>query len=413
MGVLHSNYSEIPEVKSKKIEKERQELSIADSIRLIVHRDSETFFEKSRSSPWQLDSDQNIPMISSPHLFSIEVMGRRNKEALKNQHERIKVEKRRAESISLDHCEDEWNHIAFVDEEVLPLETEDEQWQKKRERKLRKVASISSTTSSGGSFTDLRDEIINDLKKEFEHESTPAHISIAYGLINAIIVLPVLMSFGSIIFNDAFFRPYLPILVKLTVVSGAVHQLCFSTFSTLPFSVGQVQDAGLIFLSTIASNIVSYCRSLECSDEEILATVLIGLSLFTAMLGGALILIGHLRLASIIRYLPTPVVGGYLAFIGFFCGQSGLILMSGVHVDGIRNWNRFLQTREFILILPGVAGGALMFFSVRKFKHMSILPLSIFLILVAFYCAICFNDISLSEAKDLGWISQADPPPVW
>jgi SulP family sulfate permease len=33
----------------------------------------------------------------------------------------------------------------------------------------------------------------------------------------------------------------------MTVVSGVVHQLCFSMFSSLPFAVGQVQDAGLIF----------------------------------------------------------------------------------------------------------------------------------------------------------------------
>ena len=169
-----------------------------------------------------------------------------------------------------------------------------------------------------------------------------------YGLVNTIIVLPILMSFGSIIYSDAFFRPYLPILVKLTVLSGAVHQICFSTFSTLPFSVGQVQDAGLIFLSTIASNIVAYCKDQGCSDEQILATALIGLSIFTAILGVGLIVIGRLRLASVIRRLPTPVVGGYLAFIGFFCGQSGLSLMSGIHVSGIGNWNRFLKRKALI-----------------------------------------------------------------
>jgi hypothetical protein len=27
-----------------------------------------------------------------------------------------------------------------------------------------------------------------------------------------------------------------------------------------------------------------------------------------------------------------PVIGGYLAFIGFFCGQAGLAMMAGVQV---------------------------------------------------------------------------------
>ena len=63
-------------------------------------------------------------------------------------------------------------------------------------------------------------------------------------MINTSIVLPIVMSFGSIIYRDDFFRPYLSGLIQLTIVSGAVHQISFSTFSTLPFAVGSVQDAG-------------------------------------------------------------------------------------------------------------------------------------------------------------------------
>jgi len=161
-----------------------------------------------------------------------------------------------------------------------------------------------------------------------EDPPNPPSISLAYGLINSTIVLPVLISFGSIIYHDDFFRPYMPLLVKLTVVSGTVHQICFSTFSSLPFAVGQVQDAGLIFLSKMASDIVRRCREdvgedgSPHSDEEILATATIGLALCTALLGLGLVVIGYFRLASTVQLLPTPVVGGYLAFIGFFCGQG-------------------------------------------------------------------------------------------
>lgn len=406
MGGSHSNYAEIPESVDddshpidRPTKNNRHELTMADTIHMISRRDSDSYLNKGNSSPWVLDSDQSIPMISSPHLFSLEAMNKKHNEALKNASDQRRDEKRRADSMD----QGSYSRGAF------PIENEDEQWQKKRKEKLHKVISASSL----GSYATSTSDIVNDLKKEFEKTSNPAHISIMYGLINTIIVLPVLMSFGSIIYSDAFFRPYLPILVKLTVLSGAVHQLCFSTFSTLPFSVGQVQDAGLIFLSTIATNIVSYCKDQGCSDEQILATTLIGLSTFTAILGVGLIIIGRLRLASVIRRLPMPVVGGYLAFIGFFCGKSGLSLMSGVHVSGIGNWNRFLKRKSLILMLPGVAGGCFIFLSVRKLKHMSVLPLSIFSLLVTFYIILYFNGMSLDEAKELGWISQADPPPIW
>ena len=78
--------------------------------------------------------------------------------------------------------------------------------------------------------------LLDELKAEFESQSNPPILSLLYGLVNTAIVLPVIMSFGSIIYHDEFFRPYLSVLMKLTTISGAVHQITFSTVSSLPFA---------------------------------------------------------------------------------------------------------------------------------------------------------------------------------
>lgn len=88
------------------------------------------------------------------------------------------------------------------------------------------------------------DPLLRDLRREFRAQTNPPTMSLLYGLINTSIVLPIVMSFGSIIYRDDFFRPYLSGLIQLTIVSGAVHQISFSAFSSLPFAVGSVQDAG-------------------------------------------------------------------------------------------------------------------------------------------------------------------------
>jgi len=103
-----------------------------------------------------------------------------------------------------------------------------------------------SRGQSGGRRTAeiIDDPLLRDLRREFASQSNPPMASLLYGMINTSIVLPIVMSFGSIIYRDDFFRPYLSGLIQLTIVSGAVHQISFSTFSTLPFAVGSVQDAG-------------------------------------------------------------------------------------------------------------------------------------------------------------------------
>ena len=241
----------------------------------------------------------------------------------------------------------------------------------------------------------------------------PPSISITYGLINSAIVLPVLISFGSIIYHDDFFRPYIPLLVKLCVVSGTVHQICFSTFSSLPFAVGQVQDAGLIFLSKIASDLVRRCKEEGHDDEEILATVTIVLGLCTALLGLGLLIIGYFKLASTVQLLPTPVVGGYLAFIGFFCGQGGLSIQAGIEVTGIMQWGAFFTPETFKLILPGLICGIMIYVLVRRIRHMAVLPCCIFGMCAVFYVVLFATGTTLEEARDAGWVSAADDPPPW
>ena len=236
----------------------------------------------------------------------------------------------------------------------------------------------------------------------------PIWVSVLYGVINATIVLPVLMSFGSIIYRDQVFSPYMPVLIKLTVVSGMVHQVCFSTFSTLPFAVGQVQDAGLIFLSSMARSIAQYCQDHEKDDEALLATVTIGLGIATALLGFGLVLVGKLGLAKYVQMLPTCVIGGYLAFIGWFCGISGLELMAR---GGDLTIQVFLD--NIIFVLPGIMGGILIYVLVRRLRHMAVLPTTIAAIFLTFYAVLYLTKSSVEEATDMGWIPKFDKAPVW
>ena len=239
-------------------------------------------------------------------------------------------------------------------------------------------------------------------------DNMPFYMSVLYGAINCTIVLPVIMSFGNIIYRDDAFADYMPTLIKLTLFSGMVHQLCFSFFSTLKFAVGSVQDAGLIFLSKMAHDMVQYCRDNQYDDEVMLATVTVGLGLSAAALGVGLIVIGKLGLASYVQMLPTCVVAGYLAFIGWFVGISGLGIMAGESSLSSR-----VLFEKFPFILPGVLGGAFIYFSVRKLKHVAVLPLCIILLLVLFYSTLVVTGSTIKDATDYGWIRKSEKVPAW
>lgn len=70
------------------------------------------------------------------------------------------------------------------------------------------------------------------------------------------------------------------------------------------------QDAGLIFLSRMATDVATTVLGEGGSPDEAVATALAATAIATTSLGAALVLVGKLKLARFVAYLPMPVVSG-------------------------------------------------------------------------------------------------------
>ncbi|KAJ1455996.1 hypothetical protein M885DRAFT_518906 [Pelagophyceae sp. CCMP2097] len=239
-------------------------------------------------------------------------------------------------------------------------------------------------------------------------------VSGTYGLVAAAMCAPVMMSFASIIFADPFFRPFYPLLVKLVLFSAAVHQVCFTCGSSMPFAVGQVQDAGLIFLSAIAHRVVDETKH-HYEAETVVAVALCILAGATASLGVMLIVIGRFRLASLAQNLPVPVVGGYLAYIGFYCGQAGVAMMSGVELKSLGSWSGILTWHAMARIAPGVGvcaamkvlGGYAARSGVSRSVRATIVPSVLAATIILFY-AVQYGILgrTVDDARRNGWVGE-------
>ncbi|RLN79409.1 hypothetical protein BBJ28_00005411, partial [Nothophytophthora sp. Chile5] len=283
-----------------------------------------------------------------------------------------------------------------------------------------------SGLSSDGVAAMATEELVVDVRSSAFQEHTPLlrkgapvltpmqrRIKIGvYGVLNTVILVPLMISFAQIIFRDPEFQPYMNDLVKLVLVSAAVHQICFTCVSSLPFAMGQVQDAGLIFLSAMCSSIIKALRDDEgttFSMDEVLATTLFTMAVSTAMLGGALIITGKLKLASFVQYLPMPVVGGYLAFIGFYALEAGLSMMTTQSIKEPADWSKMANWDAVLLSAPGLIAGAAIFWVNSRWDHMAVMPSCLLGMLLVFYGLLIVTGTSLDDARAAGWV--AEPPP--
>ncbi|KAE8970719.1 hypothetical protein PF002_g28046 [Phytophthora fragariae] len=231
--------------------------------------------------------------------------------------------------------------------------------------------------------------------------------AVMYGIINSILTIPAMYSYAVILFSHKDFEDFMPALSKLVMFSSVVHQVMFTLMSSLPFSIGQVQDAGLIFLNTTATSICDLLGD-DVPVEAKVTTSIVTIGIATAALGVCLVVMGKLRLAALASYLPMPVIGGYLAFIGIFCLYAGLALCTGLVVNNVESMaSVFDNAHDVLLCVPGVLGGAFLLVVSQRYDNSFILSGAIMIMPVMFFFIMLVGGISMDDARDGGWIDPA------
>src|SRR5574341_873850 len=128
-------------------------------------------------------------------------------------------------------------------------------------------------------------------------------------------------------------------------------------------------------------------------------TVAATFALGSALAGLAFLLLGWFRLGNLIRFIPYPVIGGFLAGSGLILADRSISLMSGVPLLA-----SFGQPDVWVRWLPGLALAVIIKLVTLRVKH----PLAMPVVLVAagdrFYVAVWVAPMTVSQAMWLGWL---------
>mmetsp|Transcript_6977 Transcript_6977/g.19685 ORF Transcript_6977/g.19685 Transcript_6977/m.19685 type:complete len:866 (+) Transcript_6977:118-2715(+) len=234
--------------------------------------------------------------------------------------------------------------------------------------------------------------------------------SLLFGCINAAITVPVMIAFCKVIFQEPEFQPYQSKLVRLVFLSAATHQLVFTCRSCVPGAVGQVQDVGLIFLSSISTAVVLRGRESHAGFEDTLASVLLLLTLTTTLVGIMVVVVARCKLANLVQYVPVPVVGGYLAYVGFFICVSGLELATGISLKTPQQFLGLFSAASLARLAPAVAAWQVFSNTVRHFTKPIALPVALVAVVAVFYLVLYSTGHRIEDAQQAGWLPAPDEP---
>lgn len=225
--------------------------------------------------------------------------------------------------------------------------------------------------------------------------AAPAVLTVSFGL-----------SYSVLIFSGPLAR-YLPYGIAATFIATAMIAAVVALGSIFPFAVGGPETSTAAVSGILAASLVEHITATD-SSAELLGPVLLTLSAATIITGLVLCSLGLTRIGRAIRYVPYPVIGGFLGATAFLITIGGIrvITNSPVQFDTLASFANPMTMYELL------AGGALAL-TIYLTWHRSRNPLALPAILIAGVVAthIVFNvaGISLEQAQALGWTFQTMP----
>lgn len=213
-------------------------------------------------------------------------------------------------------------------------------------------------------------------------------------------------SFGTVIFSGEL-SPAMPfgiglILFGATIVSGITT--CLSSY---PAIVATVSEPSIPVLSLVARQIFEQMPN--ASFEEKLFTVTATIVLNTLVSGSIFFCLGWFKLGGFVRFIPYPVVGGFLA------GTGALLILGAFHIISGIDHHHFtisalFQPNVLLQWVPALIFAIVMFALPQRVDHFLVIPGIIVSAIALFYLALTITGTPMAQAESQGLLLQKIAP---
>lgn len=213
--------------------------------------------------------------------------------------------------------------------------------------------------------------------------------------------------------------------VAVLLLSGVILSVYIALRSPYVGNVALVQETGIAILAASMAGILAGMEGQE-TDRQI-ATILAILGTSTLVTGLMFLLFGRLRLGTLVRFLPYPVIAGFLSGTGWLLIEGALVMVTGEHslaaiAAGFAvDLSASLKDPVFLgALLPAVLMALVLAVSLVRLPHPLTMPLALAGAIAAFYAVLAAAGISADQARAWTWLPDipADamvslPSPLW
>jgi SulP family sulfate permease len=224
--------------------------------------------------------------------------------------------------------------------------------------------------------------------------------SITAGIIVAVIDLSIEISLAALIFSGNLSQ-FLARGIGLMLFGAFAIGIVTTLTTSLPGLIALPQDTPAAILALITASIALAMKNAQ--PNALYATVLAAIALTSLLTAVFFLILGWFKASVFVRYIPYPVVGGFLAGTGWLLSKGAFGVMVNVPLI-LSNTPKLFSPDNLIDWVPGLIFAVALLLILRRFNHFLIMPGALLLAAVLFYGWLAIAHISVAEAMNHGWL---------
>ena len=221
------------------------------------------------------------------------------------------------------------------------------------------------------------------------------------GLICGVLSLAFGLSFAALIFSGPL-TPWLAYGIAASFIASSAAGLVVAIGSSLPFSIAGPDSSTSAVTAALVGAVAQHLAAAGASDRLLVAALIV-MPMSAALTGVLLCGLGVARGGRAIRFVPYPIVGGFL-------GASGVLVVSGAcqvligHQLNFADAMAFLVPANAIKLAAGAAVGVLLLLAVRRSNSAAVVPGILLFSAVLAYIVMLATHSSLADARTTEWM---------
>ena len=225
--------------------------------------------------------------------------------------------------------------------------------------------------------------------------------SLIAGTISGIIFVVSAMALAALIFTGPL-SSYLPQGIGILLVGSIIFALFSALTATYPLILSAPQDIPIAILALMAVSIGAGING-QMVAEEAFQFIFVAIGVTSVLVGLFFWILGRFRLGKLVRFIPFPVVGGFLAGTGWLIVKFSFTMMTDIDLTLV-NLEHFIESDILFQWFPGLVFAVVMLLAGRRFSHYLLTPGILTGSIILFYGLMFAQGFTFGELENRGFL---------